>query len=69
MSEYGHYQDRAIDALRRIAEAFEEQNRQNQAWIALQKQWHDEEEALMQQRYYEYLRAYQASRMRQEKAE
>ena len=53
MSEYGHYADRMIDALQRIADAFEEQNRMNQAWIEVCKQWHDEAEALTEQRYQE----------------
>lgn len=53
MSEYGHYMDRAIDALRRLADAFEEQNRCNLEWIAVQKKWHDEAEALTEQRHQE----------------
>src|SRR5260221_3209437 len=53
MGEYGHYADRMIDTLQRIADAFEEQNRYNLEWIEIQKHWHAEAEALTEQRYQE----------------
>ncbi len=47
MSEYAERE------FKRIADALEEQNRYNLEYIALQKQWRDEAEALTEKRYQE----------------
>jgi hypothetical protein len=39
-------EDKAIYELKRIADAFEEQNRYTLKWIELQKKWHEEAEVL-----------------------
>lgn len=41
MSQFIYNDHSLLEALKRIATAFEEQNRQNQAWIDLQVKWHE----------------------------